>query len=114
MPDDQLATARGFDDRRRAIARLFGRERAPKFFASELVESHGYAAFAADEANQVVAVDEGVPGESPERRGDFKVLLEFARPNHFAGIAVEAKEVAFGAQSVDAVCIDQRRGAWAG
>ena len=114
MPDDELPFSAGLDDRRRTIARLLRRECAPEFLAGVLVERHRHGAVAADEADELVAVDEWMAGETPHRRRDLVVHLEIALPKNFPLGHIEAVQIPLRAERVNFVAAHGRRGAGAG
>src|ERR1700738_590052 len=113
MPDKKLPHACGFDDGRRAVAGLRRGEGSPDFLAVILIKSDGDAAFAADQADEAIVVDEGMGGETPKRRRDAIIFLEVARPEDLTGHSFEAEEVADRAERVDLAAATGRRAAWA-
>ena len=112
MPDQQLPFAAGFDQGRRAVAGLAGRERAPSLLAGFLVEGDDDAAFAAHQADELVAVHERMAAEAPHRGFDLVVLLQIARPEDGPFLDIEAVEVAHAAEGVDLAAV--HRGGAAG
>src|SRR6266700_6198890 len=48
-------------------------------------------------------------GEAPERRGNSKLLLKLARPQHLSAGCVQAEQVPFCAQCIDLASSDDRR-----
>src|SRR5687768_13017765 len=110
MPDQELPLAAGGDHRRRAVAGLLGGERSPQLFACVLVEGDGDGAFAADEADQLFAVNEGMAAETPNRRLGFVLLLQLLRPENSTLRGVEAEQVAFRTKRIDLAGVDGGRG----
>src|SRR6185295_17630319 len=114
MPEDELPLAAGFVNHGRTIARLLRAEGTPEFLAGVLVEGYGHRALAADEANELVAVEQGMSGETPDWCGDIEFLFEIARPKDGAFGGVEAEKVSFGAERIGFAAADEWRGARAG
>src|SRR5262249_32791359 len=50
---------------------------------------------------------------APDRDRGLQILYEVHRPDRLAGLRVETSEVAHGAERVNAIADDARRGAWA-
>src|SRR4029434_4445504 len=109
MPDEQLPLAAGVVDDRRRVARLLGAQSAPKFLAGILIEGHGNAALPANKANEFAPIDERMPGESPHRSFDGKVLFEIARPDFLSSRRVETLEISLRAERIDLSAADRRR-----
>ena len=114
MPDDELPPASGLDDDGRCVAGVLRGERAPQLLARVLVERDGCGAVAADEADQLVTIEQRVSSETPQRRLHAKVFLERARPNDLAILRIETEEVAFSSQREDPSTAHHRRRARAG
>ena len=108
MPDDELALAARLVDHRRSVAdfRLPSRQRPPQFLAGVLVEGHDDASLAADQADELVAVEQRAGREAPPDPAagalpeSVIVLAQFLRPDHFAGLGIQAEEVAHRPQSI--------------
>src|SRR5262249_4118123 len=64
-----------------------------------LVKSNRGCSLSAGEANQAIAVQQRMSGETPHRSFDVKVFLEIVRPEDLAFIRIQAEKVAFAAQS---------------
>ena len=64
---------------------------------------------AAGDADQLVAVDERMAGIAPQRRLRVVFLGQILLPDDVARIGLEADEIAFAAERVDLVAIDDRR-----
>ena len=107
MPDDQLRLASRLDQCRRAVTRFFSREGAPEFAAGGFVESDRNTAFAPDEANELVAVEQWSGGKAPQGCFDRVILLEISGPNHAPIIGAQAEEVPFGPEGVKPFITDQ-------
>src|SRR5262249_58939414 len=60
---------------------------------------------------ELVAVHQRVGGAAPVAELPLEVLREVLRPDHLAGVGVEAKQVAHGAEGVDLAVLDRRGGA---
>src|SRR5690242_10939273 len=69
--------------------------------------------FAANQAIEKIAIEQRMRGPAPDRRAIKLVLLDQVfRPADPSSGSVEAKEIAHGAQRIDAVLVNQRSGAW--
>ena len=60
MPEDELLRAARLDHRRWCITGLAGIERAPEFFASVFIKGHRHAARTAAEADEAIAIEQGM------------------------------------------------------
>src|SRR6266478_2261560 len=109
IPDNELALAAGFIDHWGTIARLLSSQGVPNLLAGVLVESDGGGVFAANDANQLLAVQERMRREAPYRRFDFVFLLEIERPNLLTFLGIQAIEIAFRAKRVDFLVVNNRR-----
>ena len=114
VPDDDLPFPPYVEDRWRTITGFLGVERSPEFPSRLPIERHRSRALAAHDADQLVTIDQGMRGETPHRHFDSEVLLKITRPDHFAGFGVEAEEMPFRTQRVNASVGDRRRDARAG
>src|SRR5262245_34128546 len=101
MPEDELTFSSELVNHRGRVAGLLRTESAPEFPAGVLVEGDGDAAFATDEADQLVGVHERMPGETPQRRFRPKVLFEIMRPDDCAFFSVETGEISLRAEGID-------------
>src|SRR6266567_1380094 len=111
MPEDQLPFAACLANHRRTIARLFGAQGAPELLAGVLLEGDRHGALAAGQANQFLAFEQRMPGETPHRGLGVEILLEIARPKDFSITRVEAEQISFGAEGKNLAVADQRGGA---
>src|SRR5882672_12456052 len=68
MPDDKLSLAANRVQHWWRVADFNGGQRAPNLFASVLVKCHDRAIGAPDQADQPVAVQQGMGGVTPSRR----------------------------------------------
>src|SRR5438105_2425818 len=96
LPDDELPLAAGVADDGRAIALLAAGQCAPELLAGSLVEGDDEAVFAADKADEAIAVHEGRGGEAPGLHGRLVLLAEILGPEHLALVGIEAAKVAHG------------------
>ena len=111
VPDDQLPLAAEFEDDGSAVAGLGAIECAPQFFAGLFVEAHDHrAGRAAGQHDELIAVDERRSGHAP--RGHFRAEVgrQIFLPKDVAGGDVETKQVPHGAERVNTVAVDRRRG----
>ena len=92
VPDNELGSARELVKHRRAITRLLGAERPPKFLACLLVKSHRHTAFAADDTNELLPIDQWMRGKAPRRCLDIVIFGQFALPPNGAIDGVTAED----------------------
>src|SRR5262245_43329334 len=111
MPEDELAFAVDVEDGRRRVARFLGGECLPDFLAGVLVKRDGDGSWPADEANQAIAVEDRMAGETPLRRFLGVILEQIARPEDRTLVGVVAVEMPHGAERVDLAASDERSGA---
>src|SRR5262249_7276491 len=78
VPDDKLTLAASLVNHRWTVTRLLGRERSPEFLASVLVEGNGSRALATDHADELLAIQQRMRGETPQGRLNLVVVLQFA------------------------------------
>ena len=109
-PDDELPRAARRDHNGRAVTRLFV-ECVPHFLPGRFVERyHACRRFAANAHDEKIVLDQ-------RRRGGARELLhliirsQVSFPNRIAGARIEAAEMSYSAQGVDAVTRDNGRSA---
>src|SRR5262249_53685350 len=90
---------------------LFDRQRLPQLLAGVLVEGDDRAAVAADQADQLVAVDERVRRPAPDLRLGLVVPGEVLRPDDLAGVGFQTEQVAHAAERIHLALVDDGRGA---
>src|SRR5437667_354991 len=90
VSQSRLPVASRLGGGRRAVPRLGGVQAPPEFPARLLVEGDDAGPLAADDADQLVAVDERVAGEAPQRGLGPVVLLVILLPDDLAGLGVQA------------------------
>src|SRR5690242_2777358 len=105
MPDNELPFAAESANRGRTVADLIAAflqgQGAPFFFAGVAIESNGDAARAADQADELITVEQRMSGEAPQRHRGLVILGEMFRPQHFAIVRVETEQVPHRSECVD-------------
>ena len=114
MKNDQVPDAVDGENDRRRIADLRIVERSPILTTRRLVEADDERVLAADEHDQLVAVEKRRSDHSPDRQLRIEVLDEIFRPKLLARLRVEAEHLPHRSDRVDAPLMDLRSGARAG
>src|SRR5438876_8214288 len=91
VPDDELARAAGRDNCRGAITDLRSGQVLPNLSARVFVERDDFAAVAASEANEPIAVEERRSREPPDRNAGAIVCHEVLCPDLAARFRIEAE-----------------------
>src|SRR5262249_52366422 len=81
-----------------------------QFLAGVLVESNHGAPLAADQTDELVAVQKRVRGEAPDRHRSVVIAREVLRPEHLPRAGIQAEEIPHRAQGVNLAPGDDRRG----